>query len=124
MPELNQTNYATYMEEGRPLAYLFASTRIERDYYRTVLNHLNEKQRNLINFVVMDSWEWFGHAQELGLETFPAFVIHDTPSKKNYIFDTKEKEISVKHIDEFVDEYVADQRAKAARRATPVHAEL
>jgi len=113
----------TKNQAGQPLAYLFASTRKEREYYRRTLNHLPNKHNKLINFVIMDSWEWFGHAQELGLETFPAFVIHDTPSKRNFIFDTKEMELGVVEIDGFVDGYVKEMRENAARKA-PVHVEL
>lgn len=99
-----------------PLAYIFASTRVEREYYRNILNHLTNKHTNLINFVVMDSWEWLGHAQELGVETFPAFVIHNTPSKENFVFDTKKNNMTVKEIDKFVDEYVAMMRKRVANK--------
>lgn len=64
----------------------------------------------------MDSWEWLGHAQELGLESFPGFVIHDTPSSRNFVFDTKERNPSVKEIDKFVDGYVAEMKNIAARK--------
>lgn len=64
----------------------------------------------------MDSWEWLGHAQELGLQTFPGFVIHDIPSNQNFVFDTTDKELSVKEIDKFVNEYVAEQRRIASQK--------
>jgi len=50
-------------------------------------------------------------------------VIHDTPSKRNFIFDTKEMELGVVEIDGFVDGYVKEMRENAARKA-PVHVEL
>jgi len=120
---MNQDNYPTYMESGVPIAYIFASTRVEREYYRSRLNHLVDKWRNLINFVVMDSWECLGHAQELGLETFPGFVIHNTPTKENFIFDTK-KNMSVEEVDKFVDAYVDEMKNRLAKKPSPVHNEL
>lgn len=64
----------------------------------------------------MDSWEWLGHAQELGLETFPGFVIHDTPSKRNFVFDSKKENVGVAEIDKFVEKYVKQMRDESARR--------
>lgn len=64
----------------------------------------------------MDSWEWLGHAEEMGLKSFPGFVIHDTPSRRNFVFDSEKNEVGVKEIEKFVDGYVKQMREEAAKK--------
>ena len=68
------------LQSGKPLAYIFAEEKWDRDYFRTILHPIAKKYRNSVHMFTVDAKKYKQHMREMlpTTEELPAFVIHDT----------------------------------------------
>ena len=66
--ELTRRNELKYLQAGKSLLYLFASTSSERSHYQEILKPLAKKYKDYINFVTIDALEYAHMAPGLGLK--------------------------------------------------------
>jgi protein disulfide-isomerase A1 len=106
--EVGPETYGDYMSAGIPLAYIFAETPEERKTLGDELKSVAEKYRGKINVATIDAKAFGAHAGNLNLKTdkFPSFAIQDVTKNQKFPFD-QDKEITLKEIEAFVDDFVA-----------------
>ncbi|KAF9927668.1 protein disulfide-isomerase precursor [Mortierella antarctica] len=85
MDEIGPDNYATYMDGGLPLAYLFYSSTEERDAVGPAFEALAKENKGKVNFVYIDAQKFGAHASNLNLkESWPAFGIQNVATGAKY----------------------------------------
>ncbi|KAF9952508.1 protein disulfide-isomerase precursor [Mortierella alpina] len=97
MDEIGPDNYATYMEGGLPLAYLFYSSPEERKAIGPAFEALAKENKGKMNFVYIDSEKFGAHASNLNLKeaAWPAFGIQNVATGAKYPLEDQEKNLTV-----------------------------
>lgn len=74
------------LQSGKPLAYIFAEEKWDRDYFRTILNPIAKKYRNSVHMFTVDAKKYKQHVRDMLTTTdeLPAFVIHDTTRNESH----------------------------------------
>jgi len=106
--EVSPDTYASYMEAGIPLAYIFAEEADERETFAKELKEVAQKHKGVINFATIDAKAFGAHGGNLNLKTdqWPAFAIQDLAKNLKYPYDQDEK-ITAKAIGKFAADFVA-----------------
>ncbi|QKX58943.1 uncharacterized protein TRUGW13939_06071 [Talaromyces rugulosus] len=118
--ELGPETYASYIQAGIPLAYIFAETPEEITKFAEEFRPVAEKQRGKINFATLDAKAFGAHASNLNLDpaTFPAFAIQDPEKNHKFPFD-QSKEFNVEDIGKFVQD-VVDGKVEPSIKSEPI----
>jgi len=96
MDEIGPDNYATYMDGGLPLAYLFYSIPEERKAIGPAFEALAKEHKGKMNFVYIDSEKFGAHASNLNLkESWPAFGIQNVATGAKYPLEHQAGDLSV-----------------------------
>ncbi|RKP22750.1 thioredoxin-like domain-containing protein, partial [Syncephalis pseudoplumigaleata] len=104
--ELGPENFMSYIESGKPLAYLFVTSDDERKELGDKLRPVAKKYKGKINFVFIDANQFGEHASTLNLkQEWPAFAIQEPVNQFKYPF-SQDKEIEGDAIEEFVQDYI------------------
>lgn len=104
--EVGPDTYASYMQSGIPLAYLFVADDDSKKTLVDAIRPVAEKFKGKINFATIDAVAYGAHAGNLNLEVgkWPAFAIQETTKNSKFPFD-QDTEISAKTIGKFVEEF-------------------
>jgi len=109
LDEINGDNFASYVDTGLPLAYIFVDNDEDRETYVTLLQPVAKEFRGKVNFVHIDASKYGGHAANLNLkEQWPAFGIQKPEEGSKYPFD-QSLEITAENIKDFVAKFVAGE---------------
>ncbi|KAI9207178.1 disulfide isomerase 1 protein [Polychytrium aggregatum] len=106
MDEISPENYASYVESGVPLGYLFYGSKEQREEFGPAVEKLAKKHKGKVSFVYCDGAKFGGHAKNLNLKgEWPGFVIQNTQDHTKYPFDeslTIGGDEFAKYLDDFV----------------------
>lgn len=88
MDEISPENFASYAEQGLPIAYLFVEPE-KIDVLQQFVEDLTPLARELkgkVNFVYIDAVKFVDHGKSLNLpgDAWPAFVIQDLAAQTKY----------------------------------------
>ncbi|KAJ3021947.1 protein disulfide-isomerase precursor [Thoreauomyces humboldtii] len=106
MADIGPENYATYVQSGLPIAYLFVGGPEDRKSPGADVEKLAKEYQGKISFVYIDGVQYAAHAKNLGVkEHWPAFVIQEPEANLRFPYDQDEK-ITKKDLKKFLDDYV------------------
>ncbi|KAJ1562284.1 protein disulfide-isomerase precursor, partial [Cladochytrium tenue] len=110
MDDIGPENYQSYMQSGRPLAYLFFKGEEQRKTFGAAVEPVAKSAKGKVSFVYIDAARFGGHASNLNLKenAWPAFAIQEPVQMLKYPFD-QEKDITTEAIQVFVDAYLAGE---------------
>ncbi|KAF9959198.1 protein disulfide-isomerase precursor [Mortierella alpina] len=107
MDEIGPDNYATYMDGGLPLAYLFYSSPEERAKVGPAFEALAKENKGKVNFVYIDAEKFGAHASNLNLkESWPAFGVQNVATGAKFPLE-QEGELSVEKAKELIEGILA-----------------
>ncbi|KAI9298779.1 protein disulfide isomerase [Neoconidiobolus thromboides FSU 785] len=105
--EIGPSNFATYMDSKKPIAYIFVDKVEDRETYDKDLKDLAKETKGKINFVFLNATLYGRHAESINLkEEFPAFGIQQIEPAGKFPLDGV-KELNAKAITKFVKEFLA-----------------
>ncbi|KAK9478506.1 thioredoxin-like protein [Lipomyces japonicus] len=105
--EVGPATYASYIESGIPLAYLFVDNGKQKAEFVEILTPLARKFKGKINLATINATTFGQHADNLNLkQQWPAFAIQDVVSNFKYTYD-QASEITATGLIEFLDKFVA-----------------
>ncbi|KAI8057265.1 thioredoxin-like domain-containing protein [Syncephalis plumigaleata] len=117
--ELGPENFMTYIESGKPLAYLFVTDDKQREDLGNKLRPVAKEFKGKVSFVFIDANQFGEHASTLNLkQEWPAFAIQEPTSQFKFPF-SQEKEIDGESIQEFVQSYV-DGKIQPSIKSEPI----
>lgn len=110
MDEISPENFASYAEQGLPIAYLFVDPE-NIDLLQSLVDEITPLARELkgkINFVYIDAIKFIDHGKSLNLpgDAWPAFVIQDLAAQTKYPLEGVADKAKV---ESFVKKYVAGE---------------
>ncbi|KAJ3187108.1 protein disulfide-isomerase precursor [Gaertneriomyces sp. JEL0708] len=107
MDDISPNNYATYVQSGLPLAYLFINNDEQRAKVGPAVEAVAKQFKGKVNFAYIDATKFGQHGVSLGLkEQWPAVVISEPAKSTKYPFD-QSKEITTANIESFVKDFVS-----------------
>jgi len=106
LAEIGPDNYASYVDSGLPLAFIFYDNDEQRTNLGKEIEPVAKEFKGQINFVYIDATKFGQHADNINLkQTWPAFGISKPEENLKYPFN-QSKEITTESIKEFVDKFV------------------
>jgi protein disulfide-isomerase A1 len=106
LAEIGPDNYASYVDSGLPIAFLFYDGDEQRSKLGKEVEPVAKEYRGQVNFVYIDAVKFGQHADNINLkQTWPAFGISKPEENLKYPFN-QSKEITTESIKEFVDKFV------------------
>ncbi|CAG8686958.1 14269_t:CDS:2, partial [Acaulospora colombiana] len=109
LDEIGPENYASYIDSGLPLAFLFYENDEQRATYGKIIEPVAKEYKGQINFVYINASKFGGHADNINLKKqWPAFGIQKPEEGLKYPFD-QTKEITTEGIAEFLSKFVNDE---------------
>ncbi|EXX78145.1 protein disulfide isomerase PDI1 [Rhizophagus irregularis DAOM 197198w] len=106
LAEIGQDNYASYVDSGLPLAFIFYDDDEQRTDLGKEIEPVAKEFKGKVNFVFIDATKFGQHADNINLkQTWPAFGISLPDENLKYPFN-QSKEITTESIRDFVDKFV------------------
>ncbi|EEB05283.1 protein disulfide isomerase [Schizosaccharomyces japonicus yFS275] len=102
--ELQQSNYATYMQDGKPMGIVFYESPESREELVALFKPLAKTYKENTNIVFLDANRYGGFAEKLNLEQkWPAFAIHDVQQQQKYPFESTD--LTNESVGEFLEKF-------------------
>ncbi|RIA82014.1 protein disulfide isomerase [Glomus cerebriforme] len=106
LAEIGPENYASYVDSGLPLAFIFYDNDEQRTNLGKEIESVAKEYKGQVNFVYIDANKFGQHAENINLkQTWPAFGISKPDENLKYPFN-QSKEITTEAIKEFVDNFI------------------
>ncbi|GBC08909.1 hypothetical protein RclHR1_08490003 [Rhizophagus clarus] len=106
LAEIGPENYASYVDSGLPLAFIFYDDEEQRTKLGKDIEPVAKEHKGKVNFVYIDATKFGQHAENINLkQTWPAFGISLPDENLKFPFD-QSKEITTEAIKDFVDKFV------------------
>ncbi len=119
LAEIGPDNYASYVDSGLPLAFLFYENNEQRTKLGQEIEPVAKVHKGQVNFVYIDANKFGQHAENINLkQTWPAFGISKPGENLKFPFD-QSKEITTESIKEFVDKFVKGE-IKPSIKSQPI----
>jgi protein disulfide-isomerase A1 len=122
MDEISPENFASYADQGLPIAYLFVDPEDRKTQETAVeaIKPLAKEYKGSINFVYIDAIKFIDHGKSLNLpgDVWPAFVIQDLAAQTKFPMTGQVTEATV---GEFVKRWL-DGEIPASIKSAPIPA--
>jgi len=119
LAEIGPDNYASYVDSGLPLAFLFYENAEQRTKLGQEVESVAKEFKGQVSFVYIDAEKFGQHAENINLkQTWPAFGISKPEENLKFPFD-QSKEITTEAIKEFVTQFVKGE-IKPSIKSQPI----